>query len=173
MSEGRDDDIRRDEARLHAYHDGELRGFARRRFERALRRSSGLRRELGEIAAIGDSLRAYDAGTATPDLWDDIALRLPALDARRAEGGSSAGRSEGLFWWLKPIGAVAATAAVALVVAYGGLFTTTPATGGAVRWIDSGDRSVMVLDDEPGTTIIWVLDGAVEGASRGGSRARV
>jgi hypothetical protein len=26
----------------------------------------------------------------------------------------------------------------------------------------------MVLDDDPDTTIIWVLDGATEGAARGG-----
>jgi len=26
----------------------------------------------------------------------------------------------------------------------------------------------MVLDDDPDTTIIWVLDGAMEGAARGG-----
>ena len=31
---------------LHAYHDGELRGFARWRFERRLFRSAELRREL-------------------------------------------------------------------------------------------------------------------------------
>jgi hypothetical protein len=38
-----------------------------------------------------------------------------------------------------------------------------------VRWIESDDGNVMVLDDDPDTTIIWVLDGSVEGAARGGS----
>ena len=38
--------MREDEARLHAYHDGELSGFARWRFERELSRSPVLQREL-------------------------------------------------------------------------------------------------------------------------------
>ena len=62
----------------------------------------------------------------------------------------------------------AATAAVVLAVFYGGFFASSPAGGGTLRWIDSEGRGVMVLDDDPETTIIWVLDGATEGASRGG-----
>ncbi|MGH0028210.1 MAG: hypothetical protein ACQGVC_00340, partial [Myxococcota bacterium] len=66
----------------------------------------------------------------------------------------------------------AATAAVAMVALYVGLWPEAPAaSGGVVRWIDSGERSVMVLDDQPDTTIIWVLDGATtEGAWIGGTR---
>ena len=43
------------------------------------------------------------------------------------------------------------------------------APGGVVRWMDSGGRSVMVQEDDgqTGATVIWLLDGATEGASRG------
>jgi hypothetical protein len=61
-----------------------------------------------------------------------------------------------------------AAAAVVLVVVYGGFWTEPRRSGGVVRWIDSGGHSVMVLDDDPDSTIIWVLDGAVEGAATGG-----
>ncbi len=53
-------------------------------------------------------------------------------------------------------------------VFYGGFWQEAPVAGGGVRWIDTGERSVMVLDDDPETTIIWVLDGIVEGAWIGG-----
>ena len=39
-----------------------------------------------------------------------------------------------------------------------------------VRWMDSGGRSVLVVDEpESAVTIIWLLEDAVEGAARGGS----
>ena len=41
---------------LHAYHDGELSGFARWRFERRLRRSPELQRELAALTRIGEEL---------------------------------------------------------------------------------------------------------------------
>ena len=74
----------RDERALHAYHDGELRGFARWRFERRLARSPELQRELREIAELGALLRERASEAPGPELWDRIALRLPAADARRA-----------------------------------------------------------------------------------------
>jgi hypothetical protein len=136
---------------LHAYHDGELTGVARWRFERELRRSPVLRAELEQVVALGEMLRARDAAEPSPDLWDAISAGLPALDARRIEDlveptGASWGDWLGPWW--KPMGAVAATAAVALAVVYGGFWQETPTAGGVVRWIDSGDRSVMVLDDD-------------------------
>lgn len=177
MSETRDGTNGWSEELLHAYHDGELSGFARWRFERELRRSPALQAELDELASLGELLRQQDAHGPSPDLWDAIALRLPAIDATRAEraGGADprSGRRLGgaLGWWIKPIGAIAATAAVAAVVFYSGLFHETPtSTAGVVRWIDSGERSVMVLEDDPDTTIIWVLDGTTEGAWIGGKR---
>lgn len=159
----------RREALLHAYHDGELSGLARWRFERRLRRDPALRRALASLDGMRRELRALESDAPAPDVWDALALRLPAADARRGEAAARAqvgGRR--LVWWLAPIGAAAAAAAVVLVV-YGAFWRTAPAeAGGVVRWIDTGGRSVMVLDDDPDTTIIWVLDGAVEGAARGG-----
>lgn len=159
----------RNEELLHAYHDGELSGVRRWRFERRLRREPALRRALSGLRSLREQLQALEAGAPTPDVWEVVARRLPAADARRAEAATraqTAGR--GLGWWMAPLGAAVATAAVVLMVVYGGFWPKPQVTGGVVRWIDSGDRSVMVLDDDPDTTIIWVLDGAVEGATRGG-----
>lgn len=155
---------------LHAYHDGELSWLARWRFERRLRRSPALRAELSNLEDLRGLLRSRDADLPAPDLWDAIARGLPAIDARRADR-QAGGAAAGLGWWLKPVGAVAATAAVAAIVFYGGSWLETPVhAGGVVRWIDSGGRSVMVLDDQPDTTIIWVFDSATEGARIGGRR---
>jgi anti-sigma factor RsiW len=174
MNEGRDT-MTSNEQLLHAYHDGELSRLARWRFERVLRRSPELRAELERLGELRDLLRARDAAEPAPDLWDAIALRLPAADARRDERASGATLgarpAAGLLWWIKPIGALAATAAVAGLLLYGGSWQETPATTGqVVRWIDSGERSVMVLDDVPDTTIIWVFDAKTEGAWLGGGR---
>lgn len=170
MSEGRET-MMSNEQQLHAYHDGELSGVARWRFERRLRRSPELRAELARLEDLRGLLRAHDAAGPAPNLWDAIALGLPAADARRPPAVRETGPGAGLLWWLKPVGVVAATAAVAGLVLYGGLWQEPPAsTGGVVRWIDSGERSVMVLDDEPDTTIIWVFDGRSEGARIGGRR---
>ena len=148
-------DLRSDRAlaRLHAYHDGELSGFARWRFERRLRRSPGLQRELAEIARIGDWVRDTHADSTSPELWDRIALRLPAADARRAE--RAAGERPGLGWLAWP-GALA-SAAVAAVLVVQWLMPPTPSRIGIVRWLDSGPRDVMVLEPEADTTIVWVI----------------
>jgi anti-sigma factor RsiW len=170
MSAEWDGTIDRRERLLHAYHDGELSRLARWRFERQLRRSPELQRELAGLRRLGDALRAREAGRATPDVWDALALRLPAEDARRAErGAAGAARAWGAreSWWLKPVGALAVSAVLVAALLLGDLGSEPPAAGGVVRWIDSGSRSVMVLDDQPDTTIIWVFDGAVEGASWG------
>ena len=48
------------------------------------------------------------------------------------------------------------------------ILSSTSSTGGAVRWVDSGGRPVIVLD-EPGESdgpIFWGLDATVEGAAR-------
>jgi anti-sigma factor RsiW len=175
-NEGRET-MNANEPLLHAYHDGELSGLARWRFERRLRRSPELRAELGRLEHLRGLLRTRDGDEPGPDLWGAIALRLPALDAAAHEGRdetvrgrAAGGPGPGLSWWLKPAGAVVATAAVAGIVVYGGDWQEAPTSGGVVRWLDSGGRSVMVLDDEPDTTIIWVLDGATDGAWIGGRR---
>ena len=56
-----------------------------------------------------------------------------------------------------------------MAVAVGLLWPQAPQGGQVVRWIDGGARSVMVLDDDPDTTIIWVLDASLDEASTGGS----
>jgi anti-sigma factor RsiW len=153
---------------LHAYHDGELSALARWRFERELRRSPALQRELASLRGMRGALSALDAGGDAPDVWESLRPRLAGARPQERTGARSGGRGRGIIWWLAPIGAAAATAAAVLAVFYGGFFSSSPAAGGTLRWIDSEGRSVIVLDDDPETTIIWVLDGATEGASTGG-----
>ena len=83
----------RDEATLQAYYDGELGPWARWRFERRLERFPELRRELADLAALGDLVRESEAALAAPDLWEGIARRLPAVDAERAEAAWEIGRA--------------------------------------------------------------------------------
>ena len=140
-------------------------GLARWRFESQLRRDPELQRELEGLAGLAGLLRTGAAEAVTPDLWDGIALRLPAQDARRRE--IEAAPSAGWATGLRPVGAVVAAAGLLLAVWFGVFDSATP-TGSAVRWLDSGGRPVMVLDEpgESGVTIIWVLDDVVEGAGR-------
>jgi anti-sigma factor RsiW len=159
-----------DEATLQAYYDGELGAWARWRFERRLERFPELRRELAALAALGDLVRESEAVVAAPDLWEEIARRLPAIDAERAEA-EWAGRRPGLLeQYLKPVAALVAAGAVAVALAFV-LLTGETVPGGVVHWVDGGDRNVMVLDGEGDVTVIWVFDPVSEGASRGGLRA--
>jgi anti-sigma factor RsiW len=157
-----------DQELLHAYHDGELTRFERWKFERRLRVSPDLQRELAALKRLKRELRKLESASPEPDVWGGVAQRLPALDRNRVE--ARAGREGGRHWawWLTPLGAAAAATAVVWAVVYGGFWGDAHARGGVVRWIDSGGRSVLVLDDDPDTTIIWVLDSAAEGAARGG-----
>lgn len=148
----RNERLDRDALRLHAYADDELSGFARWRFERRLRRSPQLQRDLAELVRIGDWVRDADVGGSGPDLWDRIALHLPAADARRAE---RAAERPGLGWLAWP-GAVASAVVAAVLVAQW-LTPSTPPRIGVVRWLDSGPRDVMVLEAAPDTTIVWVI----------------
>jgi hypothetical protein len=148
---------------LNAYRDGELSRFARWRFERRLRRSPELQRELAALIRVGDWVRASEADAPGADLWDEIALRLPAIDARRAEAGAAA--SPGLGWLAWP---GIASALVVAVVAFQWLAAPTPSRIGVVRWIDSGPRDVMVLQAAPDTTIVWVIGAPARSAPRGG-----
>jgi anti-sigma factor RsiW len=148
--------------RLHAYADGELSGFARWRFERRLRRSPDLQRDLAELARIGDWVRDVAADALGPDLWDRIALRLPAADARRER----AGERPGLRWLAWPGAVASAVVAAVLVVQW--LTPPTPSRIGVVRWLDSGQRDVMVLEAAPDTTIVWVIGPPGKRPPRGG-----
>jgi anti-sigma factor RsiW len=158
VSGGRD---ARERARLEAYRDGELSPIARFLLERRLRRDPAARRALEELDAVGALLREIDATGPEPDLWESIRLRLPAVDARRAE---EAGRGFGPPWrrafaYLALGGAVAAAAAIPFVIGPGpgepaAVHGVVPA--GSVRWIDSRGHPMMVLRDDGGGTIIWV-----------------
>ena len=151
---------------LSAYYDGELRGLARWRLERRLRREPDLRSELAALERVGNLVRVAEAAPQA-DLWDRIEQRLPAVDARRADEQATSGLG-GPAWW-RPLGAATAAAALALAV-YVGFSEAPEVSGGVIRWMDSGGRSVLVVDDaESDVTIIWLLEDAAEGAARGGS----
>lgn len=155
---------------LHAYHDGELNPLSRWWVERRLARSARLRAELAEIREVGDWVRhSADSGPAV-DLWDAIALRLPAADARRGAGSEAApGRGWRERSWLgAPLFAAAATAAVAVAVVLGTIGDQPVRDARVVRWLDTGGRSVIVLDEPEGATIVWLLESPSEGAARGG-----
>jgi len=162
---------------LEAYHDGELSWWRRRRVEAGLRRSPELRRELDALRQMRTAASAADRPLASPDLWDAIAGQLPAADARRGapagvEGTHTpprsleglAARLSGLLGW-RPIGWAVAAGAMALAVGVwitpgtlpGDMLTDEPAVG-VLRYLDTGGRAVMVLDDED-VTIIWLLEG--------------
>jgi anti-sigma factor RsiW len=157
-----------DALRLHAYHDGELGRFARWRFERHLDRSPGLRRELAELAFLGDLARDSEARAPEPDLWDPIALRLPAEDARRAEQEIP---QKSRLWWIGPAGALTAAGLVAIALVFGSGSSDT-SEGGVVRWMDGGQRSVLILEEES-TTIIWILDEPGADAAAAGGLSEV
>lgn len=149
---------------LHAYYDGELGRLARWRFERRLQREPTLRRELDGLSRLGGLLRGSLEPTPAPDLWGGIALRLPAVEARRGEAAAAA-----FPRWapgFRSAGAMVAAAGLLLALWFGVLESAAP-VGGAVRWVDTGGRPVMVLDasEESDVTIIWVLDDTVEGAA--------
>jgi anti-sigma factor RsiW len=125
-----------DERALHAYHDGELRGFARWRFERRLARSPALQGELRSLSELRQLLRERAAAAAGPELWDRIALRLPAVDARR-EAEAAARATPRSLGWLPPLGAAAAALVVAAVMAQQWLTAPALDQAGVVRWMDS------------------------------------
>ena len=162
----------RDERALHAYHDGELRGFARWRFERRLARSPALQRELRGLSELGLLLRERAAAETGPELWDRIALRLPAADARRQAAAAEREKPRRLGW-LPPLGAVAAALVVAAVIAQQWLTAPALERAGVVRWMNSRKSSVMVLeeDEQNEVTIIWLLDGGPDVGAVGGGRA--
>jgi len=170
-------EIERDQRELNAYHDGELKGLRRWRFERRLSRSPRLRAELEALQQLGRWLQGLGEEATGLDVWDQIALRLPAIDAERAERGA-APRSE---WrrmdWLadyaRPLTALALGAALALALFLGIMKETPPPTAGIIRWMDTGGRSVMVLEDQGEATIVWLLDAPEDGTSQGGSREAV
>ena len=141
---------------LQAYYDGELHGLARWRMQRRLARDPGTRQELVALEETGRLLREAEAGGAAPDLWEAIRLRLPALDAQRAEAGEAPGPARSRLWALSPwVGACVAAAALALAISVEWGDASAP---GSVRWIDSRGNPLMVLQDDRQATIIWVIE---------------
>jgi hypothetical protein len=150
-----------EERNLHAYHDDQLGVVTRWWWRRRIARSPRLSEQLDQLVEVGDWVREADS-PPTLDLWDAIALRLPAIDAARADAPTD---PSGLLRWagFRPVMAAAATAAVAVVVA---LVTVGGGSGqqaGAVRWLDTGGRSVIVLDNPEAATIVWLLESPGEG----------
>ena len=162
----------RDERALHAYCDGELRGLGRWRFERRLSRSPELRADLEALRQLGVWTRESEAEGPTVDLWDHIALRLPAIDAQRAESPHRSAR-EFAAAFARPLTALALTGALALALFLGIIPEGSSPAPGVISWLDTGGRGVMVLEDEGGATIVWLLDPLSEDASVRGSRAAV
>jgi hypothetical protein len=153
---------------LHAYHDGELWGFTRWRFERRLARSPVLQRELRGIIGAGALLR--ERARAGPELWERIAAA--AGRRRAAHGRGDAAGCGSAARWLRPLGAAAATLVVAVLVAQQWLTPAALEQAGVVRWMDSRGRSVMVLEEDrqSAVTIIWLLDGGPGVGTAGGER---
>jgi len=146
---------------LAAWRDGELSRLQRLRVERRLRREPDAQRRLGELETAGHLLKELDREGPSPDLWEAIRLRLPALDAQRAEAAAGVGsRSRGrraLGW--SAAGALAAAAATVAVVLRLGVAPLAPGPvppRGSVRWLDARGLPMMVLRDDAEATIIWV-----------------
>jgi anti-sigma factor RsiW len=187
------EEIGREQRDLNAYHDGELSGLRRWLFERRLSRSPRLRAELEELKRLAHWVQGVGVQPPSADVWDDIALHLPAIDAELVEQRQSRveqrqrrdeqrqRRDERRDWrgmdWLaaysRPLAAVAVTAALALALFLGIMEDAAPPTPGVIRWLDTGGRSVMVLEDQGGATIVWLLDALEDGISKGGSREAV
>jgi anti-sigma factor RsiW len=180
------EEIGREQRDLNAYHDGELSGLRRWLFERRLSRSPRLRAELEELKRLARWVQGAGAQPPSVDVWDDIALRLPAIDAQRVEQrqGPSEQRQRrderrewrGMGWlaaYSRPLAAVAVTAALALALFLGIMEDAASPTPGIIRWLDTGGRSVMVLEDQGDATIVWLLDALEDGVSEGGSREAV
>ena len=100
------DDRRREEEALQAYHDGELGYWARWKVQRRLERSPGLRRELAELEALSGLVLESAPEVAVPDLWTGIARGLSAVDAERAAGEPAAPRAVVFEWLFRPAGAL-------------------------------------------------------------------
>jgi anti-sigma factor RsiW len=197
------EEIGREQRALNAYHDGELSGLRRWIFERQLSRSPRLRADLEELRRLARWVQGAGVRPPSVDVWDDIALRLPAIDAQSAEqrqsraeqpqsraehpqrpqrlAGHPQRRDERREWrgmgWLaaysRPLTAAAFTAALALALFLGIMEEAAPPTPGIIRWLDTGGRSVMVLEDQGDVTIVWLLDALEDGSSEGGSREAV
>jgi len=188
------DDPVRNQLDLQRYHDGELGVFERLRFERRLRRSPQLQRELEALRELSRQIAAGLDGayepSQSPDLWRSVARALPAIDAQvEAErAGARTGAPRRVRRRRLPLpgwalvagalaaGALAAAAALALLLVRGSALPLLPggdpgrgapasgngpvaSVGGVIRYLDSGEAAVMVIEDEgQDITIVWSMD---------------
>ena len=155
--------------RLQAYHDGELGWLGRLRVERMLRVDAEARAQFGQWREIGSLLRERESEATAPDLWAAIRAELPRGPLTDAAEAPFEWFPDirGWFRWGAPLAAAAAGAAVALTLL---LQPGDAAPGPSIRWLDSGGRPALVLQDDREATIIWVLDGPAR-VSQGGRRA--
>ena len=191
------EEIGRDQRDLNAYHDGELSGLRRWIFERRLSRSPSLRAELEELKRLARWVQGVGPQPPSVDVWEDVALRLPAIDAqfadqrqrradqrqrradqrqRRAEQRQRRAERRGMDWlaaYSRPLAAAGVTAALALALFLGIMEDAAPTTSGIIRWLDTGGRGVMVLEDQGDATIVWLLDAPDDEILEGGSREAV
>jgi anti-sigma factor RsiW len=173
------EEIGREQRDLNDYHDGELSALRRWIFERRLSRSPRLRAELEELKRVARWVQGLGPQPPSVDVWDEIALRLPAIDAeldgqrqRRAEQRTLRGM-DWLAAYSRPLAAAGVTAALALALFLGIMEDAAPPAPGIIRWLDTGGRSVMVLEGQGDATIVWLLDALEDGISEGGSREAV
>ena len=161
------------EEMLQAYHDGELGFWARRRMERQIAASPEIQEELQGLSLMGELVReSQAAGAAGPDLWSEIARRLPSQPPLGADAdGERASFSDALGWLFRPAGAALAAGAIAAAVIF--TLTGNEPTGLAdvVQYLDAGDNSVMLLQGEDDATIIWVMEPVATDTSSRESRA--
>jgi hypothetical protein len=158
---------------LATWRDGELPWLRRLRVAWRLRRDAEARRRLAALERSAALLRELDAAGPSPDLWEALRLRLPALDAARAEAAAATARGRGLgpaLGW-GAAGALAAAAAAAALFLRLGAADLPPAAGsprhGAVRWLDARGLPMMVLRDDAEATIIWVPERPTGGSTSG------
>jgi hypothetical protein len=181
-------EISRDLEQLHRYHDGELAGLDLWRFKRRLRGSDALQSELAAMRSLSEQigLSGFDGdATNSPDVWASIASALPAIDAQvddecvrgAVRPSEPVAEERGGFLGLPISNWAVGSAALAAVAVMLVLPTTTPPLGGdtvttrgvapvvvaspagTVRYLDSGGRSVMVIEDSAESmTIVWMMD---------------
>jgi hypothetical protein len=148
---------------LELFHDGELDPPAVDRLEVHLVHCAACQAGLDALRELRNELSRQDATHPSPDLWQAIEARLPLLDAGRPPRQPWRRRLEWGTWILRPLGAVAAFGAVAIVAI---LARPTPPID-VVRSIDASGHPVMVLPSTDDSTIIWVMDDPAEDSGTG------
>jgi anti-sigma factor RsiW len=138
----------REEQKLMAYHDGELSWASRWLLGRTLRRDASARAELELWGEVGEVLRKEVGEEAGPDLWPEISDRLRATEEKDA-------RPPHRGWnWRWP--ELAVGVAAGLAIGWWALVSGSVSGEESIRWLDSGGKTVMVLQDDAEATIIWV-----------------